>query len=219
MSNRRRHLERFARVARAARATTIAGGAALVATIASASPAVAHVGGSTRGLADGVLHPLLGPDHLLAMVAVGIVAAVTASQARGPATRLGVWAAPAAFVTGTVVGGVLGIEGWQFPALELVIVLSVIALGIAVAGAGVGAGGRVAVWVPLLVLAGLAHGNAHGAEAPTAASPALYVAGFVVATVALHAAGVGSGLVVRRWPPARVAVGASMAAAGVLLLV
>lgn len=189
-------------------------GAALAATIAAATPASAHVGKPTNGFADGVLHPLLGPDHLLAMVAVGIVAAVVGAQERGPLARLGVWAAPAAFVCGMVAGGVVGIAGWAVPSVELAIVLSVIALGCAVAGAV----GSLAGWLPLLVAAGFAHGNARGLEAPSSGHPALSVLGFVVATVALHATGVASGVFVRRRPLVRAAIGSSVAAAGVLLL-
>ena len=178
---------------------------------------LAHVGDATRGFADGLLHPLLGPDHLLAMIAVGVVAAITGTRFGGPFARFGVWAAPTAFVAGMALGGALGLAGSAFPGVEIATVVSVIALGLAVAGAG--AVGNAAVWVPLLVLAGLAHGNAHGSEAPGAANPALYVAGFLVATVALHAAGVGTGLLLRDRPAARLAIGTSLAAAGVLLLV
>jgi urease accessory protein len=174
----------------------------------------AHIGNPAHGLVHGLLHPLLGPDHLLAMIAVGIVAGVTTSHARGPFARAGVWAAPLAFLGGMAVGGALGLGGWSLPAVELVIVLSVVALGIAVAGAI----GNATIWLPLLVLAGLAHGNAHGAEAPTAANPTLYAVGFLAATVALHLCGVMGGTALRSRPLLRVTIGTSVAAAGLLLL-
>ncbi|HEX5587973.1 MAG TPA: HupE/UreJ family protein [Acidimicrobiia bacterium] len=175
----------------------------------------AHLGGPSHGLADGLLHPLLGPDHLLAMVAVGIVASVTAARTERPIARMGAWAAPLAFLAGMTAGGALGLGGWAFPAVELAIVVSVVALGVAVAGAM----GDAAIWMPLLALAGLAHGNAHGAEAPVAANPALYVAGFLAATVALHLGGVAIGSALRRRPLLRVTVGMGVAGAGMLLLV
>ena len=95
----------------------------------------AHLGGPTHGLVDGLLHPLLGPDHLLAMIGVGIVAAVTASRTPGASPRLRMWAAPLAFLAGMTVGGALGLAGWSVPGVELAIALSVVALGVAVAGA------------------------------------------------------------------------------------
>ena len=181
--------------------------AAIVAVGATATPAVAHVGGPTHGFADGALHPIGGPDHLLAMVAVGIVAAILASPLL----------VPGVFLVAMTAGGALGLAGVSLPAVELLIVGSVIALGAAIVSA---LGEQPLAWlVPLLVVAGLAHGNAHGAEAPAAADPARYVLGFLVATAALHAAGVIGGTVARRWAPARVTVGAAVAAGGAVLLV
>jgi urease accessory protein len=157
---------------------------------------------------DGFLHPITGPDHLLAMVAVGIVAA-TATAARA------VWVAPATFLGGMLLGGALGLAGVPMPGAELLIVASVVLLGLVVAGAvrddhrGVVAG---------LVLAGVAHGHAHGAEAPSSAHPALYVLGFLVATAALHLAGTGVGTVIRERRLVRLGFGVATAGAGALLL-
>jgi len=205
---------------RVGRALVGAGGA-VTAVLLTATPAGAHVGGPTHGFADGWLHPLLGPDHLLAMVAVGIVAAVSADATRARSGRAWsgaatFWAAPLAFIAGMAVGGAVGLAGITFPAIEVAIVISVIALGLAVAGA---VGSAYAWTLPLLLLAGLAHGNAHGAEAPAAASPILYVAGFLVATVGLHLCGLAGGAFIRQRPWLRVGVGATVASAGVLLLV
>ena len=38
-----------------------------------ATPAGAHTGLPARGLVDGLVHPVLGADHLAAMVAVGVL--------------------------------------------------------------------------------------------------------------------------------------------------
>ena len=113
----------------------------VAAVVFAASPAGAHTGGPVHGLADGALHPLTGVDHLLAMLAVGVVAAAV-----------------------------------------------------------------------------LVHGNAHGAEAPSAANPLLYALGFLAVTAALHAVGAFGGVAIRRAPALRVAAGAGVAAVGVLLL-
>lgn len=182
------------------------GGAVLV-----ASPAAAHVGNSTNGLASGFLHPITGPDHLLAMIAVGVVAATWRSDRT-------LWLAPAAFLLGMVTGGLGGIIGVPFPGAELLIVASVILLGFAIAAAVTD--GEGSAWVlPLLAFAGLAHGHAHGAEAPSSAHPALYIGGFLLATACVHLAGVGVGALVRDRRLIRVGIGTATATAGVLLLV
>ncbi|MCU1372135.1 MAG: hupE [Ilumatobacteraceae bacterium] len=184
---------------------------ALGGTVLVAAPASAHVGHGATGFGTGFLHPLTGPDHLLAMAAVGIVAATWRSDRT-------LWLAPAAFLLGMVGGGVAGLVGVPLPGAELLIVASVILLGIAIAAAVTD--GADSAWVlPILAAAGLAHGHAHGAEAPGAAHPALYIGGFVLATAFVHLAGVGVGTVVRNRQLARVTVGAATATAGVLLLV
>lgn len=183
---------------------------ALGATVLVAAPASAHVGHGTNGFDSGFLHPLTGPDHLLAMAAVGIVAATWRRDRT-------LWLAPAAFLFGMVGGGVAGIVGVPFPGAELLIVASVILLGVAIAAAVTD--GKGSAWVlPILAAAGLAHGHAHGAEAPSAAHPALYIAGFLLATACVHVAGVGVGTVVRDRQLVRVGLGAATATAGALLL-
>lgn len=173
------------------------------------APAVAfaHPGHGT-GLIAGIAHPLTGMDHLLAMIAVGLWAAQQQGAAR--------WALPCTFVGTLLIGGVLGFEGLQLPALESGIAASVLALGLAVA---------LAVRPPLVLavtataLFALFHGVAHGLELPEMSSPWTYAIGFVAATAALHAAGYG---VVRVLPQAAAPVvrvlGALSALAGMWLL-
>jgi urease accessory protein len=173
-----------------------------------AAPALAHPGHALGGMASGLAHPLTGPDHLLAMVAVGAVAALATSR------RLA-WLTPLAFVGGMVAGGALGLAGVTLPGTETAIALSVVALGVLVATAARHEG----LWLPLLVGSfGVAHGIAHGAEAPSAASPVAYIAGFVAATVALHVSGMAAGLLLRRTPAFRMAAGAVVAGSGIALL-
>jgi urease accessory protein len=66
--------------------------------------------------------------------------------------------------------------------------------------------------------AALFHGLAHGGEVPDAASPVLYVAGFLAATATLHVAGVLLGPAVVRWRPVQAIAGAAVAAVGVMLV-
>jgi urease accessory protein len=84
-------------------------------------------------------------------------------------------------------GGIAGMSGAGLWGPELGIAVSVIVLGAMVA-----AGWKVPV--PVLVMAcaafGFLHGQAHGSEVPSIAQPALYAAGFVLATAGLHLAGI-----------------------------
>ena len=95
----------------------------VAAVVLSASPAGADVGGHVSGLADGALHPFTGIDHLLAMVAVGLLAVLTGRFV----------AFPAAFLFAMAVGGAAGIVGVAFPGVEIAIAVSVVVLGLAVA--------------------------------------------------------------------------------------
>jgi urease accessory protein len=180
---------------------------AAVALLLAPAAAFAHPGHGT-GLIAGIAHPLTGMDHLLAMIAVGLWAAQQQGAAR--------WALPCTFVGTMLIGGVLGFEGLQLPALESGIAASVLALGLAVA---------LAVRPPLVLavtttaLFALFHGVAHGLELPEMSSPWTYAVGFVAATAVLHAAGYG---LVRVLPQAAAplvrVLGALSALAGVWLL-
>lgn len=179
--------------------------AALAASLPAA--AFAHDGGAIGGLAAGAAHPLGGADHLLAMVAVGLWAA----QAGGRAA----WAAPLAFVAALAAGAGLALAGWPVPAVEPLILASVVVLGAAVALALRPALGAV---LPAVALFGLAHGGAHGLEAP-ATGLAGYAAGFVLVTGALHALGfalgrlLADGLALRGLGGATALAGLALAAA------
>lgn len=172
------------------------------------SPASAHTGLPAGGALDGVIHPLVGLDHLLAMVAVGILAAAWTDRSIA-------WLVPAGFVAGMILGGVAGLVGFEIPGVEAAIAASVVVLGVLIM-TGIGARG---VWLPILAAVfGAIHGHAHGAELPDGALPFAYIVGFVVTTAALHAAGTGVGLGLRRLPAIRVATGALVSTAGALLL-
>ena len=150
--------------------------------------ALAHTGhGVSATLASGFLHPLTGLDHLLAMVAVGIWAAQIGGRA--------LYALPAAFLSVMLIGGHLGMSGLALPAVESMIVGSVLMLGAAIAL------GRPLPWsLASAVVGGFAlfHGFAHGAEMPAAATAATYGVGFLLATAALHGLGIGIGLALER---------------------
>jgi urease accessory protein len=167
---------------------------ALLAILVSA-PALAHEqAGLAQGFATGFLHPLSGPDHILAMVAVGMWGA----QLGLPA----LWVLPVTFPMMMAVGGFLGLVGIPLPGVEVGVALSALALGAMVAGAV-----RPPLWAAMLLVGAFAifHGHAHGTELPPGQSGLTYSLGFVVATGGLHAVGIAIGLV-HRWPWGRIAL-------------
>ncbi len=149
-------------------------------------PALAHITGAASGFGAGFTHPLLGPDHLVAMVAVGLWGA----QLGNPA----IWVLPIAFPLVMAAGGLIGISGAEIPFPELVIALSGVALGLMVALRV-----RIAFWAAAIVVAifALFHGYAHGKEMPVATNAESFAIGFVVATGLLHLVGITIGTVDR----------------------
>jgi len=175
-----------------------------------AGAAVAHEGGGIAGgFSSGFMHPVLGWDHVVAMVAVGLWGAFLGRPA--------IWLLPIVFPMVMAFGGAIGLSGLHLPAVETGIALSAIVLGAVVALAL-----RPPIWVAAAIVGSFAvfHGYAHGVELPRAADPLAYSLGFVIATGMLHLVGIAIGLVVR-WPAGKVAVravGAAIAMAGVAFL-
>ena len=171
--------------------------------------AFAHTGAASGGLLSGFTHPLFGPDHIAAMVAVGLWGAFLGPPA--------IYLLPVVFPLVMAVGGALAILGLRLTGVEIGIAVSAIILGLMVA---------LAARPPLLVAAALVgvfavfHGHAHGAELPAGADAVAYSLGFVVATGLLHLTGIAFGLLVR-WPAGLIAVraaGVAIALAGVVFL-
>jgi len=172
-------------------------------------PAFAHSGSSSGGFAGGFAHPLFGPDHVVAMVAVGLWGALLAAPA--------IWLLPVVFPLVMAVGGVIGILGIPIPGVEIGIAVSAIVLGAMVA-----AGARPPLWVAAVLVGAFAifHGHAHGSELPPGVDAVAFSLGFVIATGLLHLAGIAFGLIAR-WPAGRIAVraaGGAIALAGVAFL-
>jgi urease accessory protein len=175
-----------------------------------AEPAFAHVGdGLTGGFLGGFEHPLFGPDHVVAMVAVGLWGAFLGAPA--------IWLLPVVFPLVMAFGGALGILGVPIPGIEVGIAVSAIVLGLMVALAA-----RPPLWVAAVLVGCFAifHGYAHGAELPPGADAVAYSVGFVVATGMLHLCGIAFGLLTR-WPAGKIAVraaGGAIAVAGAVFL-
>jgi len=175
--------------------------------------AFAHTGiGDGGGLAHGFAHPIGGLDHILAMVAVGVFAAVLGGRA--------LWMVPLAFLAMMFAGFLLGVGQIDLPFVELGIALSSVVIG---GAAALGRPMPVAAAAALVGVFATFHGHAHGAEMPADAGGALYAAGFVTATALLHAVGMGAAASVARItgrfgkPLAQIA-GAVFAAGGIGVL-
>lgn len=151
------------------------------------SLAFAHLAPGEHGsFMAGASHPLFGADHMLAMLAVGLWAALLSGRA--------LWMVPVGFVTAMVLGFGAAMAGVPLPAVEPLILSSVLILGLLVA---------LAVRLPVGWAAGIVatfgafHGHAHGAEIG-AATALQYLAGFAVITMGLHVLGLLLGLAITR---------------------
>ena len=172
------------------------------------SLAFAHSGGDlNHDFLSGLEHPLFGLDHLLAMVAVGTIAARTSGLAGA--------LVPLSFVSAMVAGAMFGMAGIGLPYLETGIALSLVTFGAMV---GLAKPLPLATATALVTLFGLFHGNAHGFEIPESASGVAYAAGFVLGTSALHAVGALSALKLARWPGTIRAVGFAISMIGSTLV-
>tara|TARA_B100000214_G_scaffold321049_1_gene256454 strand:- start:235 stop:747 length:513 start_codon:yes stop_codon:yes gene_type:complete len=145
-----------------------------------------------NGFYDGLSHPVLGLDHFLAMVCVGVVS----SQIGGRA----IWTVPSLFVLFMILGGAAGlyIEILAITLSDIIewgIIFSVIFLGLSVAIEK-----KLPTNIIMIAVAffGSFHGLAHGIEMPWAANPLLFALGFSSGTAVLHLFGVGIGLALIR---------------------
>ena len=175
-----------------------------------ATPAFAHADISAgSSFMSGLTHPLGGADHLLAMVTVGLWAALVGGRA--------LWLWPTAFVAAMLAGGALGMAGLHVPLVEPGILASTVVLGALVAFA---VSAPLAVGAALIAVFGLVHGHAHGAEIPALGLPMTYALGFALATSVLHLAGLGLGWAAlqARMPLALRAAGALASLAGASLV-
>ena len=160
----------------------------LISTLLIFKPLYAHTFTGMNGFYDGLSHPVLGLDHFLAMVCVGVVS----SQIGGRA----IWTVPSLFVLFMIIGGAGGlfIEILAITLSDIIewgIIFSVIFLGLSVA---------IEKKLPTIIIMiaviffGSFHGLAHGIEMPWAANPILFALGFSSGTAVLHLFGVGIGL-------------------------
>lgn len=173
--------------------------------------ALAHPGhDGAGGLAHGFVHPLTGIDHVLAMIAVGVLAAQYGGRA--------LWLVPMSFLVAMAAAGAIGMAGIPVQIVEAGIGLSVVVLGLMIA---------FQIKPPTLVARvvvgffALFHGYAHGSEMPGGLAGMSFAAGLLGATALLLGAGVGLGLLLQRRTLSRRLIragGGAMALIGIAVL-
>jgi len=179
-------------------------------TLGMSGAAFAHTGqGAAFSFSSGFFHPFGGLDHILAMVAVGLLAAQLGGRA--------LWLVPGTFVTVMALAAAAGVAGLPLPGTEYGILLSIIAISLPVALA---LGMSVALAMALVGVFAIFHGQEHGAALPAAATAAPYIAGFALATALIHVVGISFGVALGRLavgrPALRMAAG-TIALAGFIL--
>lgn len=186
-----------------------------LALLSLAQPVLAHPGhpehtDTLSMLIDGLLHPLAGPDHLLAMFAVGIWSALVY-----PSVKRAIYI-PLSFSIILLVGALIGMAGLRIPLVEPLILASLLVLGLML---------TTMTRLPLSMGAALVaffaffHGAAHGMELPQGGSALLFILGFMVSTLLIHCTGMVAGAILTRrhaWP-ARLA-GVGIASYGAILM-
>ncbi len=124
----------------------------------------------SSGAESGFFHPLLGLDHLLTLVAVGIWS-VKVTKAR--------WLLPLTFLLSMNVSATAAAAGWfTIPFVEAGILASMFVIS---AVLGVRFGHSTLLAVPAIAVLASFHGAAHGIEAPVAQSLITYQLGFTLA--------------------------------------
>lgn len=181
--------------------------------LGASSAAFAHPGHNVSGFGAGLLHPVSGLDHLLAMLAVGLWAAQGYTKKRGGRK---VWLLPATFMFMLALGAVIAMQWQTLPLIESGIAASVLALGLLIA---------LSLRLPLMLsvaataLFGLLHGYAHGLALPDSAEPSAYALGFLATTALLHLSGIAAGIFTRnRFDFLAKSLGIAIAASGIWML-
>jgi urease accessory protein len=157
------------------------GSAVCLVTALTSAPAFAHhlMGGQvpatfTQGVLSGLGHPVIGIDHLAAIIGVGILASAFRP---GAALVIG-------YVLAQMAGAAVHMDGITVPGVELLVAISVLLLGAAVAARRAVSG---FLALALFVIAGSVHGYAL-AESIVGAEPQpliAYFAGLVVVQIAI----------------------------------
>ena len=161
----------------------------------------ANAGNIIIGFSDGLLHPVIGLDHLIAMISVGVISAQIGGFA--------IWFVPGLFVLGMLTGSTLAIliyllrnmndpspffnfilahfADYIYFIVEFGIAFSVLFLGCVIFFKK-----RLPIIISSIIILsfGITHGAAHGISVPYVIQPYLFVLGFCSGTIVLHVFGV-----------------------------
>ena len=156
----------------------------------TASASAHHVMGGkmpttfAEGFLSGLGHPVIGPDHLAFLLAIGVAVGVG-----GLSLVL-----PLLFVVASAIGVTLHVNGVNLPGAEIVVAVSVLVAGFLIAR---GRALPVSLWAILFAAAGLFHGYAFGESIFGAERSPLhaYLLGLIIVQSVLT---VGTALLVRR---------------------
>ncbi|MDS1311491.1 HupE/UreJ family protein [Marinobacter xiaoshiensis] len=157
------------------------------ALLAASASAMAHPGHAEGGFISGLLHPMLGLDHLLAMAAIGFWSVRQSATLKN--------STPLFVIGGMILGAGIAWAGFSLPGVETGIALSVLLAGILIATM---AKLPTAVGGTLVAAFMVFHGFAHGTEMPAGAALVAYLAGFSIATLALTFVGRGLGALMQK---------------------
>jgi urease accessory protein len=156
----------------------------------TASASAHHVMGGkipttfAEGFLSGLGHPVIGPDHLAFLLAIGVAVGVGGLNL----------VLPLLFVVASAIGVTLHVNGVNLPGAEIVVAVSVLFAGFLIAR---GRALPVSLWAILFAAAGLFHGYAFGESIFGAERSPLhaYLLGLIIVQSALT---VGTALFVRR---------------------
>lgn len=190
----------------------VIGALALLLMLATGQLALAHPGHfhpeQASDLRTGLLHPLMGLDHMLACVAIGLLSVRLGGRA--------LWMMPATCMLAMLTGGIAAVAGMPLLGAEFGLALSVVLLGTLVAAAPLAP-----AWVRLSLVASFAfvHGHVHAAEA-AGGSLAGYFTGILLTSALLVAAGIAVGFVAEKLRSLRPfpIVGCGIAACGLAMM-
>jgi urease accessory protein len=102
-----------------------------------------------QGIASGLGHPIIGPDHLAFLVALGIAVGVGGLS----------FATPFLFLVAMACGVAAHVAAFNIPAAEIIVALSVVVVGVLLAlDRRIPASG----WAAILIIGGFFHGYVYG---------------------------------------------------------
>ena len=156
----------------------------------TASASAHHVMGGkmpttfAEGFLSGLGHPVIGPDHLAFLLAIGVAVGVGGLNL----------VLPLLFVVASAIGVTLHVNGVNLPGAEIVVAVSVLFAGFLIAR---GRALPVSLWAILFAAAGLFHGYAFGESIFGAERSPLhaYLLGLIIVQSVLT---VGTALLARR---------------------